>query len=72
MARLAKVCFHKASLKELSVRFKGIKPAREGIKYDDFVQYGSEAACRAAGRLATEGKDYIVADGDIMHFLFNV
>ena len=44
----------------------------EVIKYDDFVQYGSEAACRAAGRLATEGKDYIVADGDIMHFLFNV
>ena len=44
----------------------------EVIKYEDFVHYGSEAACRAAGRLATEGKDYVVADGDIMHFLFNV
>jgi GTP-binding protein YchF len=44
----------------------------EVIKYDDFVKYGSESACRNAGRLATEGKDYIVQDGDIMHFLFNV
>lgn len=44
----------------------------EVIKYEDFIHYGSEAACRAAGRLATEGKDYTVQDGDIMHFLFNV
>ena len=44
----------------------------EVIKYDDFVKYGSEAACRAAGKLAVEGKDYVVEDGDIMHFLFNV
>ena len=44
----------------------------EVIKYDDFVALGGEAACRAAGRLATEGKDYVVQDGDIMHFLFNV
>ncbi len=44
----------------------------EVIKFDDFVKYGSEAACRAAGKLATEGKDYTVQDGDIMHFLFNV
>ncbi len=44
----------------------------EVIKYDDFVHYGSEAACRAAGRLGVEGKDYVVQDGDIMHFLFNV
>ena len=44
----------------------------EVIKYDDFVQYKSEAAVRSAGRLATEGKDYVVQDGDIMHFLFNV
>ena len=42
------------------------------IKFDDFVKYGSESACRAAGKLATEGKDYVVQDGDIMHFLFNV
>ncbi len=44
----------------------------EVIKYDDYVQYGSEAACRAAGKLGVEGKDYVVQDGDIMHFLFNV
>jgi ribosome-binding ATPase len=44
----------------------------EVIKFQDFVKYGSEAACRAAGKLATEGKDYTVQDGDIMHFLFNV
>ena len=44
----------------------------EVIKFDDFVKYGSEAACRAAGKLATEGKEYVVQDGDIMHFLFNV
>jgi hypothetical protein len=44
----------------------------EVIKYDDFIHYGSEAACRAAGKLASEGKDYVVEDGDIMHFLFNV
>lgn len=44
----------------------------EVIKYEDFVHYGSEAACRAAGKLGIEGKDYVVCDGDIMHFLFNV
>ena len=44
----------------------------EVIKYEDFIHYGSEAACRAAGKLASEGKDYVVGDGDIMHFLFNV
>lgn len=44
----------------------------EVIKYDDYIKYGSEAACRNAGKLNTEGKEYIVQDGDIMHFLFNV
>ena len=44
----------------------------EVIKYDDFVELRSEAACRAAGKLASEGKEYVVQDGDIMHFLFNV
>ena len=44
----------------------------EVIKYEDFVSLGSESACRAAGKLGTEGKDYVVQDGDIMHFLFNV
>ena len=42
------------------------------IKYEDYIKYGSEAGCRNAGKLATEGKDYTVQDGDIMHFLFNV
>lgn len=44
----------------------------EVIAYDDFVQYGSEAACREAGRLRIEGKEYLVKDGDVMHFRFNV
>ncbi len=44
----------------------------EVIKYDDFVNYKSEAAVRAAGKMGIEGKDYVVKDGDIMHFLFNV
>jgi len=44
----------------------------EVISYDDFVQYGSEAACRDAGRLRIEGKEYVVKDGDVMHFRFNV
>lgn len=44
----------------------------EVISYDDFVKYGSEAAAREAGRLRIEGKEYIVKDGDVMHFRFNV
>lgn len=44
----------------------------EVIKYEDFTELKSEAACRAAGKLGIEGKDYVVQDGDIMHFLFNV
>ena len=44
----------------------------EVIKYDDYIQYGSEAAVREAGKMGVEGKDYIVQDGDIMHFRFNV
>lgn len=44
----------------------------EVIKYDDFVKYKTEAAVRAAGKMGVEGKEYIVKDGDIMHFLFNV
>ena len=44
----------------------------EVIKYKDYVELGSEAACRAAGKLGSEGKEYVVEDGDIMHFLFNV
>ena len=44
----------------------------EVIKYDDYVRLGSEAACRDAGKIGIEGKDYVVQDGDIMHFRFNV
>lgn len=44
----------------------------EVIKYEDYVTLGSEKACREAGRISIEGKDYMVQDGDIMHFLFNV
>ena len=44
----------------------------EVIKYADYLQYGSEAAVKEAGKLSVEGKDYVVQDGDIMHFRFNV
>jgi ribosome-binding ATPase len=44
----------------------------EVISYKDFTHYGSEAACRESGRLRIEGKDYVVQDGDVMHFRFNV
>ena len=44
----------------------------EVIGYDDFINYGTDAACREAGKLRIEGKEYIVKDGDVMHFRFNV
>jgi len=44
----------------------------EVISYNDFIQYESEAAARENGRLRIEGKEYIVQDGDVMHFRFNV
>ncbi|CAM5267534.1 redox-regulated ATPase YchF [Rhodanobacter lindaniclasticus] len=44
----------------------------ETVSYDDFIQYQGEAGAAAAGRLRKEGKDYIVKDGDVLHFLFNV
>jgi len=44
----------------------------EVMKYDDFVEYGSEAAVKDAGKFRVEGKEYIVGDGDVMHFRFNV
>ena len=44
----------------------------EVIKYDDYIKYGSETAVREAGKLRIEGKEYVVQDGDIMHFRFNV
>jgi ribosome-binding ATPase len=42
----------------------------ETIAYDDYVALGGEAGARDAGRLRLEGKDYVVADGDVMHFRF--
>ncbi len=44
----------------------------ETCSYEDYVTLGGEAGCRAAGRLRQEGKEYVVQDGDIMHFKFNV
>jgi len=44
----------------------------EVIKYEDFITHGSESACRDAGKLSVEGKEYVVTDGDVMHFRFNV
>ena len=44
----------------------------ETIAYDDYVQYQGEAAAKAAGKVRLEGRDYIVHDGDIFHFRFNV
>lgn len=42
------------------------------ISYEDYVQYGGEAGAKAAGKLRLEGKEYVVQDGDVMHFRFNV
>ncbi|MBS1930350.1 MAG: redox-regulated ATPase YchF [Bacteroidetes bacterium] len=44
----------------------------EVIAYDDYIHFKSEAACREAGKLRIEGKEYVVKDGDVMHFRFNV
>lgn len=44
----------------------------EVIKYADYIKYGSETAVKEAGKMSVEGKEYIVQDGDIMHFRFNV
>ncbi len=44
----------------------------EVVAYEDFIALGSEAKCREAGKLRLEGKDYVVQDGDIIHFRFNV
>ncbi len=44
----------------------------EVIKFDDFTHYGSEIACKEAGRVSIEGKEYVVKDGDVIYFRFNV
>ena len=43
----------------------------EVIKYADYVEFESDLACKEAGKMSIEGKDYVVADGDVMHFRFN-
>ena len=44
----------------------------EVASFDDYIELGGEAGCKAAGKLRMEGKDYVVQDGDVMHFRFNV
>jgi ribosome-binding ATPase YchF (GTP1/OBG family) len=44
----------------------------EVVSYDDFIRYGGEAGAKEAGKWRLEGKEYIVKDGDVMHFRFNV
>jgi ribosome-binding ATPase YchF (GTP1/OBG family) len=44
----------------------------EVIKYADYIHFGSENAVKEAGKLAVQGKEYVVEDGDILHFRFNV
>jgi ribosome-binding ATPase YchF (GTP1/OBG family) len=44
----------------------------EVMKYEDFISLGSEHACRDAGKLLIEGRNYVVNDGDILHIRFNV
>ena len=44
----------------------------EVISYDDYIKYGSESAVKEAGKMRVEGKEYVVRDGDVMHFRFNV
>ena len=44
----------------------------ETISYDDYIKFGGEQGCKEAGKMRSEGKDYVVQDGDLMNFLFNV
>ena len=44
----------------------------EVIKYDDYIAFNGEAGAREAGKFRLEGKEYVVQDGDVMHFRFNV
>lgn len=57
---------------EIHTDFKRGFICAETIKYEDYVQYNGEQGAKLAGKLRLEGKDYIVCDGDIMHFRFNV
>ena len=44
----------------------------ETVAFDDFLEYGGEKGAKDAGKLRSEGKEYVVKDGDVIHFLFNV
>ena len=44
----------------------------ETIAFDDFIKFGGEQACKEAGKMRSEGKEYVVKDGDVLNFLFNV
>ena len=44
----------------------------EVVRFEDLIELGSEAKCREAGKLRVEGKDYVIQDGDVVHFRFNV
>ena len=44
----------------------------ETVAYDDFIKYNGESGAKEAGRLRLEGKEYIVKEGDVLHFRFNV
>ena len=56
---------------EIHTDFKKGFIRAETITYEDFIHYKGESGVRSAGRLRTEGSDYLVRDGDIIHFLFN-
>ena len=67
--------FNVISLNKILPSFKidkKLKNNYEVISYKDYVFYGNEIKCKENGKLRIEGKDYIVKDGDIMHFRFNV
>ena len=64
-------------LKELHKRGMTVEDARRmalinGINYDDYIKYKSELNCKENGKINLEGKDYVIDDGDIIHFKFNV
>ena len=54
------------------VKNSGAKISAEVMKYNDFTTLGSESAVKEAGKFKVEGKEYVVEDGDVMHFRFNV
>ena len=78
MTLLRVVSFNSSSLSisNLSVSFSNSAICdsilAETITFEDFANLKSEAECREAGKLRLEGKDYVVKDGDVFHFLFNV